>query len=62
MNVELDKAVIGEIADFLDMGMECFSHLPSGTFEYHPEMDLGEVEEEDWQVVVDKVEADDSNY
>ena len=62
MRTEIDEAVIGDIADYLDMGMQCFYHLPTGTMEYHPDMDNSDVEPEWWQEVLDKIKAERNNY
>lgn len=62
MSRKFDEKLIGAITDDLDMGMECYYHIPTGTFECHPDMDLGEAEPEDWQEVIDKIKADEDNY
>ena len=52
MSLKLDEKLIHELADDLEIGLECFYHLPTGTFESHPDMGLGEVEPEAWPEVI----------
>src|SRR5690554_7705410 len=62
MSMKFDEKIIGAMADELDMGMQCFYHIPTGAFESHPDTSHSGFEPEWWQEVMDKIEADRSNY
>lgn len=53
---------IAEIAEWLDCGMICYFHQPTGMIEYHPDPLDPYFEEEMWEDIIDKVESDWNNY
>jgi len=57
----ISPEIIKEIAEYLDSGMKCFYHIPTGSLEYYPDESGGFAgfDEEPWQDAIDKVE---NNY
>ena len=62
MSFRLDEKLIGEIADELDMGMECYYHIPTGSYESHPDTDHPDFDPQWWQEPLDKIAADRDSY
>jgi hypothetical protein len=64
MPVIIPKEMIKEIADYLDGGMICFFHKPTGQLEYYPDemRSFAGFDEEIWQETMDKVEANYDEY
>ncbi len=64
MPISIPNEVIKEIAEYLDSGMLCFYHIPTGELEYFPDELRGHAgfEEEMWEDVMDKVENNRHEY
>ena len=64
MGISITNERIKEIADYLDAGMICFFHKPTGELEYYPDEFRGHAgfDEEPWQETMDKVEANYHEY
>lgn len=60
--MKLTEKQIAEIAEWLDGGMTCFFHRPTGEVEWHPDQEDPFFEPEAWQEVIDKIENDWGNY
>lgn len=60
--MELSDKHIEEIADLLDCGMLCFYHKPTGAIESHPDPNDPFFEGEEWEELIEKIEADWDNY
>src|SRR5580658_7338763 len=60
----ISSEIIKEIAEWLDSGMLCFYHTPTGEIEYYPDILRGHpgFDEEMWQEVIDKVEENYHEY
>jgi hypothetical protein len=58
MPISISNEAIKEIAEYLDSGMICFYHIPTGKLEYYPDELKGHAgfDEELWQETIDKVE------
>ncbi|MBD3630295.1 hypothetical protein [Cyclobacterium sp.] len=61
-NKDPNEKQIEEIADLLDCGMLCFYHRPTGTVESHPDPDDPFFDPEPWEDLMEKIEADWTNY
>jgi hypothetical protein len=61
MPVAITSQTLKEIAEYLDSGMICFYHIPTGQLEYYPDELRGYVgfDQDVWQEIIDKVE---NNY
>ncbi|WP_339701628.1 UPF0158 family protein [Algoriphagus aquimarinus] len=53
---------IAEIADWLDCGMFCFYHKPTGVIESHPDPEDPFFDPEPWEELIEKIESDWNNY
>lgn len=60
--MKLTAQHIEEIADFLDCGMLCFFHVPTGTIESHPDPLDPYFDPEPWEDLMEKIESDWGNY
>lgn len=60
MNITNEQ--IEEIAEWLECGMICFFHRPTGTIEYHPDPNDAFFEPEPWEDAMDKIDGDWDNY
>ena len=58
MPVSIPDETIKDIVEYLDSGMICFFHIPTGKLEYYPDELRGHAgfDEELWQETIDKVE------
>ncbi|WP_163379195.1 hypothetical protein [Cyclobacterium sp. SYSU L10401] len=61
-NKKPNEKQIEEIADLLDCGMLCFYHRPTGAIESHPDPDDPFFDPEPWEDLMEKIEADWTNY
>ncbi|NHE57313.1 hypothetical protein [Cyclobacterium plantarum] len=61
-NKKPNEKQIEEIADLLDCGMLCFYHRSTGTIESHPDPDDPFFDPEPWEDLMEKIEADWTNY
>lgn len=53
---------IAEIAEWLECGMTCYFHRPTGEIEYHPNDELLYMDEEPWEEILNRIEEDRDNY
>lgn len=60
--MELSKPKKEEIAGWIEAGMICYYHKKTGETEIHPDMNNAGVQEDFWQELFDKIEADKENY
>lgn len=58
----LTEEHIADIAEWLECGMTCYFHRPTGTIEYHPDPLDPYFEPEILQDVIDRIEDDWDNY
>jgi hypothetical protein len=61
-HINLTEKQIAEIAEWLDCGMTCYFHRPTGEIEYHPDQEDPFVDPELWKEVMEKIENDWGNY
>ncbi|WP_439489357.1 UPF0158 family protein [Algoriphagus sp.] len=60
--MELTQQHIEEIAEFLECGMVCYFHKPTGEIEWHPDPDIPFFEPEPWEDLFEKIDSDLGNY
>lgn len=60
--MNLTEKQIAEIADWLDCGMTCYFHRPTGEIEWHPNPEDPFFDPEPWEQVIEKIENDWGNY
>jgi hypothetical protein len=60
--MSLTETQIAEIAEWLDCGMTCYFHLPTGEIEWHPSQEDLMFDPEPWEELIEKIENDWGNY
>ncbi|HXB44390.1 MAG TPA: UPF0158 family protein [Puia sp.] len=64
MPVSISNDTVKEIAGYLDSGMKCFYHIPTGELEYYPDDLRGHwgMDMEIWQETIDNVANNYTEY